>query len=62
VLRKTLKRVVRDGRTVAWDAVFRVGQPGRDYYLVTEGHWKDREGCDDDQFAYWSFHVKARAA
>lgn len=42
---------------MAWDARFRVGRPSRDYYLVTEGHWRDREGCDVDQYAFWGFHV-----
>ena len=60
-LNRTLKRVERDGKTVAWDAVFSVKSPARDYYLVGEGHWKDREGCNADQFAFWSFHVKTRA-
>jgi hypothetical protein len=46
VLRTTLDPVVRGGKTVAWDARFRVSQPSRDYYLVTEGHWRDREGRD----------------
>ncbi len=44
-LRSTLGRVVEDGRTVAWEAVFSVNRPDRDYYLVTEGHWLDRQGC-----------------
>ena len=61
MLKRTLQRVVVDGKTVAWDAIFSVKSPSRDYYLVTEGHWKDREGCGADQFAYWSFHVKTRA-
>lgn len=54
----TLKPVVRDGQTVAWDAVFRVDRPARDYYLIAEGHWTDTEGCGADQFALWSFHVQ----
>ena len=58
ILNRSLERVVRDGKTVAWDAVFFVNRPGRDYYLISEGHWQDREGCGADQFAYWSFHVK----
>jgi hypothetical protein len=57
-LPRTLKPVVRRGETVAWDARFRVSEPSRDYYLVTEGHWRDREGCGGDQYAFWSFHVK----
>lgn len=58
VLKRTLSPVVRGGKTVAWDARFRVSQLSRDYYLVTEGHWRDREGCGGDQYAFWSFHVR----
>ena len=61
MLKRTLERVVVDGKTVAWDAVFSVNRPNRDYYLVTGGLWQDREGCGRDQFTYWSFHVKTRA-
>ena len=61
-LRSTLKPVIEDARTVAWDAVFFVDRPDRDYYLVTEGHWQDTQGCEGDQFAYWSFHVKTGSA
>jgi hypothetical protein len=35
VLRTTLDPVVRGGKTVAWDARFRVSQPSRDYYSST---------------------------
>ena len=58
VLRSTLVPVKEEGRTVAWDAVFSVNRPDRDYYLVTQGHWQDSEGCGNDQFAFWSFHVR----
>ena len=61
LLRRSLERVVVDGKTVAWDARFSVNRPSRDYYLIAEGHWQDREGCDADQYAHWSFHVKTRA-
>ncbi len=62
LLNRSLERVVRDGKTVAWDAYFEVNRPDRDYYLVGEGHWKDREGCAGvDQYASWSFHVKTRS-
>lgn len=54
----TLKPVGQDGQTVAWDAVFRVDRPARDYYIIAEGHWTDTEGCGADQFAFWSFHVQ----
>jgi len=58
-----LKPVDRDERTVAWDAVFRVNRPNSDYYLEAEGHWKDRQGCNEaDQYAFWTFHVKTRSA
>ena len=61
LLRRSLKRVVIDGKTVAWDAMFSVKEAGRDYYLIGEGHWQNTEGCDEDQYAHWSFHVKTRA-
>ncbi len=51
----TLRRVVEDGQTVAWDASFRVGQPGRHYYLNAFGIW---DGIGD---AFWNFHVKTRS-
>ena len=60
-LSRTLERVVRGGKTVAWDAEFSVEEAGRDYYLVSEGHWRDSQGCRGDQFAFWSFHVQTRA-
>jgi hypothetical protein len=63
LLRSSLKPVVQDGQTVAWDAVFYVNRPDRDYYLVSEGHWQDVEGpSGDDQWAHWSFHVKTRSS
>lgn len=62
LLRRSLKPVVQDGRTVAWDVVFYVNSPLRDYYLVSEGHWKDRQGSDSDQWAHWSFHVETRSS
>ena len=61
LLKRSLKPVTVDGRTVAWDAVFSVNRPGRDYYLISEGRWQDSEGCQNEQFASWSFHVKTRA-
>ena len=57
-----LEPVVRSGQTVAWDAFFRVNRPGTDYRLQSEGHWRDRQGCDADQFAFWSFHIKTRGS
>lgn len=60
-LQRTLKPVVRDGKPVAWNAIFQVNRPSRHYYLVAEGHWKDKQGCRSEQFALWSFHVKTKA-
>ncbi|MGH3145307.1 MAG: hypothetical protein ACRDTR_05845 [Rubrobacter sp.] len=62
VLPSTLRPVVEEERTVAWDALLSVNLPNRDYYLITEGHWQDTQGCPGDQFAFWSFHVKTRSA
>jgi hypothetical protein len=61
LLKRTLEPVTVDGQTVAWDAVFSVNRPGQDYYLVGGGSWQDSEGCQNEQFASWSFHVKTRA-
>jgi hypothetical protein len=49
---------------VAWDAHFRVDSPDTDYYLLTEGHWQDRDcsNVDSDQFASWTFHVRTGSA
>jgi hypothetical protein len=59
-LRTSLKPVVEDGRTVAWDVVFYVNRPDKDYYLVSEGHWKDVHVSGAYQWAHWSFYVKTR--
>jgi hypothetical protein len=58
-----LKPVVREARTVAWDAVFRVDRATTDYRLVAEGHWADREDCGPaDQFAFWTFRLRTGSA
>ena len=54
-LATTLRRVERDGKTVAWDAYFRLKRPDRHYYLGAFGVWKGSRGSSD---AYWQFHVK----
>jgi len=61
-LSTSFKPVVQDGRTVAWDVIFYVNRPLRDYYVVSEGHWKDSQGSDSDQWAHWSFHVETRSS
>ncbi len=48
----TLRRVERDGKTVAWDAYFRVDRPNRHYYLGAFGVWKDNGGKTYGD-AYW---------
>jgi hypothetical protein len=52
----SLRRVVEDGRTVAWDVFFRVNVPGRHYYLNAFGEWENGGGGDDS----YTFHVKTR--
>jgi hypothetical protein len=56
-----LEPVVRSGKRVAWDAVFRVDRPDTRYRLLSEGYWDDREGCGK-QHAFWSFQVKTGGA
>jgi hypothetical protein len=52
----TLRRVVRDGKTVAWDAYFRLERPEHQYYMGASGVWKGAGGRHGD--AYWQFHAK----
>jgi hypothetical protein len=61
LLNVSFEPVVRDGLTVAWDAVFDVERPDRHYYLVGRGHWQDAEGSGEQQYAHWSFHAKTRS-
>lgn len=60
-LEASLRRVVEDGRTVAWDAFFRVDRPNTLYYLSTFGIWKDADG-GGNQDASWTFRVQTRAS
>jgi hypothetical protein len=53
-LETSLRRVVEEGQTVAWDVFFRVNQPGRHYYLDAFGVWEDAGD------ASWNLHVKTR--
>jgi len=55
----TLRRVERDGKTVAWDAYFRLERPDRHYYLGAFGVWKNQSGTVRGD-AYWQFHVKTQ--
>jgi hypothetical protein len=55
----TLRRVERDGKTVAWNVFFRVNEPYRHYYLDTFGTWKRVPGSEATYGdANWHFHVK----
>lgn len=60
LLSPSFEPVVRDGLTVAWDAVFNLDRPDRHYYLVSRGHWQDAEGSGEQQYAHWAFHAKTR--
>jgi hypothetical protein len=53
----TLRRVERDGKTVAWDAYFRLERPDRHHYLGAFGVWKNQSGTVRGD-AYWQFHLK----
>ena len=51
-LPSVLERMVEYRRTVAWDVIFSVDRRDRHYYLVTERHWQDRQGCGSCQFPF----------
>lgn len=48
---------MRYGRTVAWDAYFRLECPDRHHYLGAFGVWKDDGGRERGD-TYWQFHAK----
>jgi hypothetical protein len=57
-----LRRVERDGKTVAWNVFFRVNEPDRHYYLDTIGLWESVPGTHTSYGdASYSFHVRTRA-
>ena len=51
----TLRPVVRDGKTVAWDAYFRLERPNRQYFLDAIGEW---QGARGGASVYWQLHAK----
>jgi hypothetical protein len=61
LLSASFEPVVREGLTVAWDAVFELDRPDRHYYLVSRAHWQDAEGSGEQQYASWAFHAKTRS-
>jgi hypothetical protein len=61
-LPKNLRRVERNGKTVAWDIVFRVVRPERHRYLGVEVVWEQVPGTHASYGdAAYTFHVKTRA-
>ncbi len=52
-----LEPLARDGRTLAWDAVFRM-LVLEHRYIAVFARWPDREGCDEMQRATWTYHIK----
>jgi hypothetical protein len=55
----SLRRVMRDGKTVAWNVFFRVNRPDRHYYLQTYGRWERVPGTHISYgTSNWNFHVK----
>jgi hypothetical protein len=58
-LKTTLRRVQRDGKTVAWDAYFHANRPNHDYYLDTRMVWKRVPGTHISYgYKVYLFHVK----
>lgn len=52
-----LRRVQKDGETVAWDVFFSVKRPDKHYYMNFGAFL---EGNDNAGDAHWSFHMKTR--
>jgi len=52
-----LERLSRNGRTLAWDAVFRLFVVEHRYIGVF-ARWPDREGCDEMQRVTWTYHLR----
>ena len=47
-----LQAHVREGRTVAWDVLFKLASEPRHYYLALDGRWRGRGD------ALWAFHAR----
>ena len=61
-LERTLRPVEQDGKTVGWEAYFRVDQPDRHYYIDVYPVWERVPGTHisyGDDTAYW-LHVRTR--
>jgi hypothetical protein len=52
-----LEPLSRNGRTLAWDAVFRL-LVVEHRYMAVFARWPDREGCDEMQRAAWTYHIR----
>ena len=53
-----LEPLSRQGRTLGWEAVFRVTVI-QHRYLAVRARWPDREGCDETQRILWTHHLRA---
>jgi hypothetical protein len=61
LLGHTLKRVERNGKIVAWDVFFRVGQSKHNYYVVLHASWKRVPGTHKSYgHTSYPFHIKTR--
>ena len=52
-----LEPLARNGRTLAWDAVFRLAVV-QHRFIAAYARWPDREGCDEMQRATWTYHIR----
>lgn len=52
-----LEPLSRGGRTLAWDAVFRLAVV-QHRYIAAFARWPDREGCGEMQRASWTYHLR----
>jgi hypothetical protein len=61
-LQRTLRPVEQDGKTVGWEAFFRVGRPDSHYYIDVHSMWEEVPGTHisyGDEATYW-LHVRTR--
>jgi hypothetical protein len=52
-----LEPLSRNGRTLAWDALFRLAVLEHRYIAVF-ARWPDREHCDEMQRVTWTYHLR----
>jgi hypothetical protein len=56
----TLRAVRNNGKATAWDVVFSLDEPARDYYLDAEGEWAVHDEYLSGGHASWSFHLSTK--